>query len=67
MSRYRQLVRVLKLAEIVRDDIVTPVRIEVYARDLHVSTRTIRRDLIALKAAGWPLVIPNHRDVGIHV
>ena len=65
MSRYRQLVRVLNLAEIVRDDAVTATRIEVYARDLQVSTRTIRRDLIALKAAGWPLVIPNYRDVGI--
>ena len=67
MSRYRQLVRVLKLAEIVRDDIVTPVRIEVYARDLHVSTRTIRRDLIAPKAAGWPLVIPRWQDACIDV
>lgn len=62
MTRYKQLVRCLKLAEMVRDQTVRTVNIIDYATVLNVSTRTIRRDIIALKEAGWPLVLPASRD-----
>lgn len=54
MKRYRQLSRCLCLADVLRDASTggPPVTISALADRFQVSTRTIRRDLVALKACG---------------
>lgn len=62
-SRYRQLVRVLRLRRLVAGRRV--VNYEALASQLRVSTRTIRRDMTALRLAGEP--VPAGRDKYIEV
>jgi predicted DNA-binding transcriptional regulator YafY len=50
MNRYRQLIRVLQLRRVIGRRQHLHVRL--LAREFGVSTRTIRRDLAALSAAG---------------
>jgi len=58
-QRYRQLIRCLRLLRMVqgRQNIV----IDAIAKQLRVSSRTIRRDLAALRAAGEK--VPSGREV----
>lgn len=60
-GRYRQLVRVLLLRRLV--DGRSTVQIDALASQLSVSTRTIRRDLAALRAAGEPVPSGVERDM----
>lgn len=50
-GRYRQLARVLRLLRRIEREEQCP-RLEVLAGQLQVSTRTVRRDLEALRAVG---------------
>lgn len=63
MNRCRQLVRCLKLRRIVAD--ARRVDLTALAHHLGVSTRTIRRDLAALRWAGEPVPAdPQEGDIG---
>jgi predicted DNA-binding transcriptional regulator YafY len=56
-ERCRQLVRCLRLRRLVEGR-------QALADQLRVSTRTIRRDLVALRAAGEPVPLKFHeRDI----
>ena len=60
-QRYRQLVRCLRLLRLVRDR--ATIDIAAIAQQLRVSTRTIRRDLAALRAAGEPVPSGTEGDL----
>lgn len=62
-QRCRQLVRCLRLMRLL--DTARSVNLSWLASQLRVSTRTIRRDLIALDAAGIsvPGIVGRHKDM----
>lgn len=59
--RYRQLVRCLRLMRAVSTR--ETVAIRALASQFRVSTRTIRRDLAALRAAGASVPVCHEKDV----
>lgn len=61
-NRCRQLVRCLRLRRIVAE--ARRVDLAALAEQLGVSTRTIRRDLTALRWAGEPVPSGNDQDIG---
>lgn len=62
VARCRQLVRCLRLRRIVAD--ARTLDLTALAEQLGVSTRTIRRDLIALRWAGEKVPSGDEKDIG---
>lgn len=63
LGRYRQLVRCLRLLRVV--DGYRRVDVDTLAKNFDVSTRTIRRDLAALRSAGERVMAGDEGDLAL--